>query len=220
MCHSIPNNFPTEKGMELAQAVDTLQTNQANAPWFVPPFASLLFLTHFFTGLGQFLCMGVTFRSMEKMQPNAVSKPTHHSSADSSWKRQLVPIARGSSSTSQPTAALSTSCMTTQGVHATHKPGQGRPKGSTSTTPHEERPHRLGRPPGTGHLQRARALAVADGPQQTKRPVGQPRKLQATPVPVPPVSDESQPEKRPVGRPRKLQVAPVPPSSVKFQLLV
>ena len=54
-------------------------------------------------------------------------------------------------------------------------PGSGRPKGSKSITAPEDRPHRLGRPPGTGHLQRAKVLA--DTSQPEKRPIGCPPNL-------------------------------------------
>ena len=37
----------------------------------------------------------------------------------------------------------------------------GRPKGSKSTVASEDRLRRLGRPPGTGHLQRAKVLTMA-----------------------------------------------------------
>jgi len=62
------------------------------------------------------------------------------------------------------------------------KPGSGRPKGSTSAVALQDRPHRLGRPPGTGHLQKARALAGT--PQEDKRPIGRPRKIQAASTPA------------------------------------
>jgi len=57
----------------------------------------------------------------------------------------------------------------------------GRPKGRKSTTPREDRPHRLGRPPGTGKLQKATlsdADTQSDGTQVEKRRVGRPRKAQ------------------------------------------
>ena len=97
----------------------------------------------------------------------------------SSWLVPIFPIAvQGSSrtsSTSQPTTAA-----TVPQIHATRKPDQGPPKGSSSRI--EERPRRLGRPPGTGYRQRARALVNTDAPQKAKRPVGRPRKRQAGPA--------------------------------------
>ena len=66
----------------------------------------------------------------------------------------------------------------------THKPHRGHPKGSSSRIPFEERPCRLGQPPGTGYRQRARALVNADAPQKAKQPVGRPRKRQAGPAPA------------------------------------
>ena len=40
------------------------------------------------------------------------------------------------------------------------KPGSGRPKGSKSTVTPEDCPRRLGQPPGTGYLQRAKVLTA------------------------------------------------------------
>ena len=54
---------------------------------------------------------------------------------------------------------------------------RGRPVGSVSTIDRKSRPHRLGRPPGTGYLQKARANAGESLPK-VKRPVGRPRKVQ------------------------------------------
>ena len=104
---------------------------------------------------------------MEKLRLNEVSRTTHHN-VGSSRKSQSVPIAQGSNLTIQPVAALATSSLTAHGVHVTTKAGRGRPKGSISTTRLEDRPRRLGRPPGTGYLQKAKLLANADGPQQAK----------------------------------------------------
>ena len=55
-----------------------------------------------------------------------------------------------------------------QQTRAKRKPGSGRPKGSKSTVAPDDRPRRLGRPPGTGHLQRARLLSNTSQPE--KRP--------------------------------------------------
>lgn len=69
----------------------------------------------------------------------------------------------------------------------------GRPKGSRTKKKHPPHdtpdnilvpaaPKRLGRPPGTGHLQRARAAGTAP-PEVPKRPVGRPR-LHSPPGPT------------------------------------
>ncbi|KAJ6501072.1 hypothetical protein C8R47DRAFT_1193436 [Mycena vitilis] len=72
-------------------------------------------------------------------------------------------------------------------LSAKRKPG--RPKGSRNKKsrqneePDEQAPpRRLGRPPGTGHLQCARAVGTAP-PEEPKRPVGRPR-IHAPPKPV------------------------------------
>lgn len=63
------------------------------------------------------------------------------------------------------------------------KRGRGRPKGSRNRIQRSKSPtdpvRKLrGRPPGSGHLQRAKALAIANGePEAMKRPVGRPSKL-------------------------------------------
>ena len=82
---------------------------------------------------------------------------------------------------SEPTATALTTSTTD---HSTIKRGRGRPKGSTSRTSLEERPRRLGRPPGTGYLQKARVLGNVDAPRKSKRPVGRPRKQQVSSMPV------------------------------------
>ena len=84
--------------------------------------------------------------------------------------------------TSEP--AIPTPFKNDQQVRKKRKPGSGRPKGSKSTVAPEDRPHRLGRPPGTGYLQRAEL------PQPEKRPVGQ---IQLQLQPNPAVSGESRP---------------------------
>ncbi|KAK7037115.1 hypothetical protein R3P38DRAFT_2771130 [Favolaschia claudopus] len=65
-----------------------------------------------------------------------------------------------------------------------------RPKGSTSKkqrlsndSEDAPAPKKLGRPPGTGHVQRARAAGTAP-PEPAKRPVGRPRTRALTPPPT------------------------------------
>ena len=90
----------------------------------------------------------------------------------------MFPIVQNS--TGQP-IAIATSPRTTQGIPGI-KSGPGRPKGRTSVVAVEDRPWRLGRPPGTGYLQKARALSSADELQPAKRSVGRPHKVQAPPT--------------------------------------
>lgn len=73
---------------------------------------------------------------------------------------------------------------TTPTDHAMCKRGRGCPKGSASRTSLQERPHRLGRPPGTGYLQKVRALGIAVAPPKAKRPIGRPPKQHAGLKPV------------------------------------
>jgi len=100
-------------------------------------------------------------------------------SGESLAKSQVFPIVQNSMG--QP-ISITTSSVTTQGTHGMLKSGPGRPKGWTSTVAFEDRPRRLGRPPGTGYLQKARVLSGADAPQPTKRSVGRPRKMQVSPT--------------------------------------
>ena len=80
--------------------------------------------------------------------------------------------------------AIPTPFKNDQQVCKKRKPGSGCPKGtgSKSTVAPEDRPHRLGRPPGTHYLQRAEL--------PEKRSVGQ-MQLQLQPKPA--VSGESRP---------------------------
>ncbi|KAJ6560523.1 hypothetical protein DFH09DRAFT_1316542 [Mycena vulgaris] len=78
-------------------------------------------------------------------------------------------------------ASTCTDEPSTDSIPAPRRPG--RPKGSknknkrpSNATPSAPKP--LGRPPGTGYLQRARAMSGADNdPPKEKRPVGRPPKL-------------------------------------------
>ena len=86
-----------------------------------------------------------------------VSKPVHRCDDGNSPMCQSVPNV-------QPEVAAIPTPL--ESVQQKRKPGSGHPKGRKSTVAPEDRPCRLGRPPGTGHLQRANALA--NGPE--KRP--------------------------------------------------
>jgi hypothetical protein len=153
---------------------------------------------------------------MEKLWLNKVSRTTHQHDIGSSQKSQSVPTRvaqRSNNSTIQP-APLATSSTTAHGVQVTTKAERGRPKGSISTTRLENRPRRLGRPPGTGLSAKSKITCQCRWTSATKAPIGRPRKLPRA------ILDDPQPEKRPVGRPRKLQVAPAPAVSVNFRPLV
>jgi hypothetical protein len=98
-----------------------------------------------------------------------VSKLAHHDCDDgNSPISQSVPNVQGlqgstshTANSSQPAAIqpIPTPLENEPQTGPKRKPGSGRPKGSKSTIAPEDRPRRLGRPPGTGHLQRAKALA-------------------------------------------------------------
>jgi hypothetical protein len=113
---------------------------------------------------------------------NEGSKQTgHHYYDENSPISQSVPDLRASTShtanTSEPAIpAIPTPFENEQKVRKKRKPGSGRPKGSKSTVAPEDRPHRLGRPPGTGRLQREGILPPE------KRPREHPPKLQMLPT--------------------------------------
>jgi hypothetical protein len=123
-----------------------------------------------------------------------VSKPIYqHIDSEVLTEKSIVAIVQGltgrlspNNSTRQATLTTSECALTISSTsdQLTCKRGRGRPKDSINHTPLEERPRRLGRPPGTGYLQKARALGDTDAPQKSKRPVGRPRKQQVGPMPV------------------------------------
>jgi hypothetical protein len=90
-----------------------------------------------------------------------VSKTGHHYDDENSPISQSVPNFQASTShtpnTSEP--AIPTQFENEQKARS-KQPGSGRPKGSKSTirVAPEDRPCRLGQPPGTGRLQRERIL--------------------------------------------------------------
>ena len=105
---------------------------------------------------------------------NGGKQTGHHYDDGNSPISQTVPNVQASTShtanTIEPT--IPTPFENGQQARTKRKPGSGRPKGRKSTVAPKDRPRRLSRPPGTGHLQRAGM------PQPEKRPTEHPPTMQ------------------------------------------